>query len=86
MLCCAALCCRMQAQLQEFGVAGVVAYGLLNTLYYTCTFLFVWVYVAKVPQGRERAGSDQICRPVLQVNVYGSGGCGVGGKGGDGMD
>lgn len=24
---------------------------LLNTLYYTCTFLFVWLFVLHVPQG-----------------------------------
>lgn len=28
------------------------AYGLLNTLYYTCAFLFAWIYVAKVPHGQ----------------------------------
>lgn len=33
------------------------AYGLLNTLYYTCAFLFAWVYVAKVPAGQGMAAA-----------------------------
>ncbi|CAG9463677.1 unnamed protein product [Pedinophyceae sp. YPF-701] len=41
----------MQERLSQYGAAGVIAYGLLNTLYYTCTFLFIWVYVARVPRG-----------------------------------
>ena len=32
---------RLTDQLQSFGVAGVVSYGLLNTLYYTAAILFV---------------------------------------------
>ncbi len=35
-------------QLKELGLAGVVAYGLLNTVYYTFAFLTVWLAVAKV--------------------------------------
>lgn len=30
-------------QLQSLGLAGVVAYGLLNTLYYTAVFSVVWM-------------------------------------------
>lgn len=45
---------RILSQLKSLGLAGVVAYGLLNTLYYTAAFMFVWLYVAKVPTG----GSD----------------------------
>lgn len=40
-----------RAKLQSLGLAGVVTYGLFNTAYYTCTFLFVWMYVAQVPTG-----------------------------------
>jgi hypothetical protein len=42
---------QLREQLQRYGLAGLLAYGLLNTAYYSCTFLFVWVYVAKVPHG-----------------------------------
>lgn len=38
-------------RLAGLGLAGVVAYGLLNTLYYTAAFYFVWNYVAHVPRG-----------------------------------
>lgn len=41
----------MRQQIQGLGVAGIVAYGLLNTLYYSVAFLFVWLYIAKVPSG-----------------------------------
>ena len=39
-----------QAKLRSYGLAGVVAYGLLNTLYYSCVFLVVWSSF-KVPRG-----------------------------------
>jgi hypothetical protein len=42
---------ELGAALRSYGLAGVLAYGLLNTLYYTCAFLVVWVYVLKVPAG-----------------------------------
>lgn len=42
---------EMQFQLQSMGLAGIVSYGILNTLYYTCTFVFVWLFVLHVPQG-----------------------------------
>jgi len=51
-------------KLRELGLAGVVAYGLLNTVYYTATFLFVWLYVAKVPQG---AGAASAAKSFLAV-------------------
>lgn len=41
----------LQARLQSLGIAGVVAYGLMNTVYYTGAFLAVWLLVAKVPTG-----------------------------------
>eukprot|EP00798_Chlamydomonas_sp_ICE-L_P004894 gene4894-34660_t len=39
-------------RLQSVGVAGVVAYGLLNTLYYSLAFTIAWTTVAKVPSGQ----------------------------------
>lgn len=50
---------RLREQLRALGTAGVVSYGLLNTAYYTCAFLFVWIYVAKVPPGEPREGGRQ---------------------------
>ncbi|KAJ6805062.1 uncharacterized protein M6B38_181985 [Iris pallida] len=35
--------------LKTYGVAGVLSYGLLNTLYYLTTFLLVWFYFAPAP-------------------------------------
>ena len=43
----------MKAKLQSLGLAGVLAYGILNTIYYTAAFYTIWVYVAKVPRGKE---------------------------------
>jgi hypothetical protein len=42
---------KLREQLQSLGLAGVVAYGLFNTLYYTVAFLVVWFTVANVPAG-----------------------------------
>lgn len=42
---------RLQRQLKSYGMSGLVAYGLTNTIYYTFAFLFVWLYIVKVPRG-----------------------------------
>ena len=47
----------MQRQLQELGVAGVAAYGLLNTFYYASAFLYAWFWIAKVPSGAGMAAA-----------------------------
>lgn len=41
-------------KLAAYGVAGVVAYGILNTLYYTCAFAFAWLYLQ--PNGPPATG------------------------------
>ncbi|DBB15029.1 hypothetical protein WJX82_006232 [Trebouxia sp. C0006] len=41
----------LKARLRSYGLAGVAAYGLLNTVYYITAFLFFWTHVAKVPRG-----------------------------------
>lgn len=41
----------LQARLQAFGLAGIVSYGLLNTMYYITAFFLFWTRVAKVPRG-----------------------------------
>jgi len=43
---------RLRARLNSYGVSGLLAYGLLNTIYYTMGFLVVWLYLAKVPRGQ----------------------------------
>ncbi|XP_078179718.1 gag-Pol polyprotein/retrotransposon [Carex rostrata] len=36
-------------KLKRYGVAGILSYGLLNTVYYLTTFLLVWFYFAPAP-------------------------------------
>lgn len=43
----------LKARLRGYGFAGVVSYGLLNTVYYVTAFLFFWTHVAKVPKGEQ---------------------------------
>lgn len=38
-------------KLRRYGVAGVLSYGLLNTVYYLGMFLFAWFYISPVPSG-----------------------------------
>ena len=40
------------ARLREYGLSGILAYGLLNTIYYTATFWWMWTQVYKVPKGK----------------------------------
>ncbi|KAK9813448.1 hypothetical protein WJX73_010175 [Symbiochloris irregularis] len=42
---------RLRQQLSAYGIAGLIAYGFCNTLYYTVAFVVFWVYVVKVPKG-----------------------------------
>lgn len=44
-------CCRQARKLQDYGLAGVVAYGCLNTIYYSATFVVCWICIADVPKG-----------------------------------
>nr|QGN65298.1 E2F-related protein [Oryza punctata] len=36
-------------RLKRYGAAGVLSYGLLNTVYYVTTFLLVWFYFSPAP-------------------------------------
>ncbi|KFK36774.1 hypothetical protein AALP_AA4G168700, partial [Arabis alpina] len=36
-------------KLKKYGVSGILSYGILNTVYYTISFLLVWFYVAPAP-------------------------------------
>ncbi|CAA6664656.1 unnamed protein product [Spirodela intermedia] len=40
---------RLMEKLRRYGIAGVLSYGLLNTVYYLISFLSVWLYFAPAP-------------------------------------
>jgi hypothetical protein len=49
--------CRKQRlgwkeNLKTYGLAGIIAYGLLNTVYYTVMFTYMWTNIFKVPRGK----------------------------------
>eukprot|EP00899_Mesostigma_viride_P004406 jgi/Mesvir1/13967/Mv12430-RA.1 len=54
------------------GVAGVLSYGLFNTLYYIGAFLFVWIYVVKVPRGLGVLAASQKFVSVMAIVWAGS--------------
>ena len=59
---------RLRSRLNSYGVSGLLAYGLLNTLYYTLGFLIVWLYFAKVPRGQLIANLEWIrCLHMLSA-------------------
>lgn len=62
----------LKSQLAALGVAGVVAYGILNTLYYTFAFYLIWHYVAKVPRGLGVSGTVAKCAEVAALTWVGS--------------
>uniref|UniRef100_A0A0E0ESP8 Uncharacterized protein n=1 Tax=Oryza meridionalis TaxID=40149 RepID=A0A0E0ESP8_9ORYZ len=43
------LCLSLLERLKRYGAAGVLSYGLLNTVYYVTTFLLVWFYFSPAP-------------------------------------
>lgn len=57
--------------LASAGLAGIVAYGLFNTLYYIIAFLLVF-NLAKVPSGQGLAASAQAAAKILAVVWAGS--------------
>jgi hypothetical protein len=63
---------QLKDQLQRYGLAGVLAYGLLNTAYYSTMFLFVWVYVAQVPAGLGLPGAARKFLEVFALTWGGS--------------
>lgn len=58
-------------RLAAAGLAGIVAYGIFNTLYYTVAFLMVF-NLAKVPSGQGLAASAQAAAKILAVVWAGS--------------
>ncbi|KAI8469887.1 MAG: hypothetical protein J3K34DRAFT_459147 [Monoraphidium minutum] len=63
---------QLRERLRRYGLAGLLAYGLLNTAYYSCMFLFVWVYVAKVPPGLGLKGAAAKFLEVFALTWGGS--------------
>ncbi|KAK3268565.1 hypothetical protein CYMTET_22939 [Cymbomonas tetramitiformis] len=55
---------RISANLREMGMAGMVAYGLLNTLYYVIAFSIGWTQFADVRRG---VGIGEAVKQFLQV-------------------
>ena len=41
----------LREKLAGLGIAGILAYGLLNTLYYTVAFLFFYLCIIHPPRG-----------------------------------
>ncbi|KAH7619064.1 hypothetical protein Ndes2526B_g06016 [Nannochloris sp. 'desiccata'] len=61
----------LRDRLAAAGLAGIVAYGIFNTLYYTVAFLMVFK-LAKVPSGQGIAASAQAALKILAVVWAGS--------------
>lgn len=59
-------------RLAAAGLAGVVSYGLFNTLYYAGAFLLVWFNVAKFQSGQGIVAAAQAVAKVLAVVWAGS--------------
>eukprot|EP00249_Psilotum_nudum_P001025 c13289_g1_i1 orf=243-941(-) len=59
-------------KLRRYGIAGVLSYGLLNTLYYLGMFLFVWLYVAPSPGGLGYRGAAERFIKILALVWAGS--------------
>lgn len=63
---------QLRERLSAAGLAGLVAYGLANTAYYTVAFLFVWLNVLKLDRGRGLAGAAIACVQTLALVWVGS--------------
>ena len=57
--------CRQAGKLKDWGLAGVVAYGLLNTVYYSLAFVICWVYFANIPKGGSPRYHSSLFPPSL---------------------
>mmetsp|Transcript_25205 Transcript_25205/g.44951 ORF Transcript_25205/g.44951 Transcript_25205/m.44951 type:complete len:219 (-) Transcript_25205:440-1096(-) len=55
----------VRQKLAHYGLAGVIAYGLLNTIYYVCAFVF-FVNAVQVPKGM---GIAATCKKLLEAFV-----------------
>ncbi|KAH9320621.1 hypothetical protein KI387_015260, partial [Taxus chinensis] len=59
-------------KLKRYGVAGVLSYGLLNTVYYLVAFLVVWFYVAPAAGGMGYLSAAQRFLKILAMVWAGS--------------
>ncbi|KAK9806129.1 hypothetical protein WJX72_002662 [[Myrmecia] bisecta] len=59
-------------RLRSLGLAGVLAYGIFNTLYYVSAFTFIWVYVVKIPRGLGLALAARRAAEVMAMTWAGS--------------
>jgi len=62
----------LREQLAGLGAAGVVAYGILNTAYYTAAFYLIWCHVARVPRGLGIVATAKKCAEVAALTWAGS--------------
>ncbi|CAL8464525.1 g4060 [Coccomyxa elongata] len=62
----------LKERLQAYGLAGIVAYGLLNTIYYTAMFTYMWTVVYKVPRGLGFAAAARKFVEVFGITWAGS--------------
>ena len=58
--------------LRRYGLAGVLSYGILNTLWYAFSFATAWLYVAQVPKGAGLAASAGAAGRVFAIAWAGS--------------
>ena len=58
--------------LRRYGLAGVLSYGILNTLWYASSFATAWLYVAQVPKGAGLAASAGAAGRVFAIAWAGS--------------
>ena len=57
---------KLAAQLRRWGVAGIAAYGVLNTLYYGVAIAIAWHFVLQVPRG---IGLQAGCQKLAEAAV-----------------
>lgn len=58
--------------LRRYGLAGVLSYGILNTIWYAFSFATAWLYVAKVPRGAGIEASARAAGKVFALAWAGS--------------
>lgn len=58
--------------LKRYGSSGMLSYGLLSTVYYVGTFLFVWFYVLPTPGGMGYTAAAQRLLKILAMVWAGS--------------
>lgn len=57
----------LRSKLASYGVAGVVAYGILNTLYYTVAFVAAWFFLQPGGPPASGAGWSAAAKSIATV-------------------